>query len=187
MKGDPKSALHCYNDLMRHRTERRALQLFGEKAPRSLVAGNGRRMGTQEAEISAIYLYNAQGNSANDFSGGDSLTIELECSLMKPLLDMALILGIYSEANVKCFETSIPSVRDAFGYLTNRNTFRCHLSELHLLPGLYYINVGLYPTDWNYVYDYHWQMHRLHIMSKQEALPGISGVVSLRPTWSILT
>jgi lipopolysaccharide transport system ATP-binding protein len=186
MMGDPKSAIQFYNDLMRQRTEKKAAQLSGGAAQPSLVVEHGSRIGTQEASVCAVRLYDKQGRTTNALHSGDSLTIELEYNLNKPLSDIALTLGIYTGANIKCFESCIPSVITAIGSLNKPGNLSCHFPGLPLLPGLYYINVGLYPTDWNYVYDYHWQMHPLHVLSKSEGYSGVSGVISLLPVWSAL-
>jgi lipopolysaccharide transport system ATP-binding protein len=58
---------------------------------------------------------------------------------------------------------------------------------LPLLGGRYYIVVGLYPPDWSYIYDYHWQMHLLRMVSQRELSSGVSGVISLEPVWSGLS
>lgn len=184
MQGDPESALQCYNDLMRQRTERRAAQVFEEAARSNIVITQGSRQGSQEATIDAVRIYDVRGNITDRLRTGEHVTIELEYRLIKPISDLAITLGIYSETHVKCFETLIASARAAFGPLAKNGIFSCHLSELPLLAGCYHINVGFYPTDWDYVYDYHWQMHPLYIVDRGEIPPGISGVVSLLPTWS---
>lgn len=186
MIGDPESAIQCYNDLMRQRTEKRAAQLSGGVIKQDLVVDHGSRKGTLEAEICAVNLYNTQGEITNTLDSGDGLTIELEYNLTKPLSDFALALGIFTETNIKCFESCIPSVITVFGSLSKQGRLSCRLSALPLLPGRYYINAGLYPTDWNYVYDYHWQMHPLNVLSKNEGYSGVSGVISLHPAWSAL-
>jgi len=58
---------------------------------------------------------------------------------------MGFTLEIYNELNIKCFETKIVSLSNAFDPLTPRCKFTCQLPELALLPDLYYINIGLYP------------------------------------------
>jgi lipopolysaccharide transport system ATP-binding protein len=89
--------------------------------------------------------------------------------------------------NVKCFEAFLSSVRDTFASFADRGSFRCHLPKVPLLPGRYYINVGLYPTNWNYVYDYHWQMHTLHVVPTNGKPLDASGLVCMNPSWSVLT
>lgn len=186
MQGDPESALDCYNDLMRQRTERKAERLFSKEDQPDLTVTHGTRMGTQEASICAVQLYDIQSRSVDTLVSGGNVTIKLEYNLTKPLSDMVLVLDIHNETNVKCFETCISSVYKTFGSLVQHGNFICHLPELPLLPGLYYINVGLYPTDCSYIYDYHWQMHPLHITGKDRTYSEYSGVVSLRPIWSFM-
>ena len=116
---------------------------------------------------------------------GESLKIEFEYILCKPLTAMGFTLGIYNELNIKCFETKIVSLSNAFDPLTPRCKFTCQLPELPLLPDLYYINIGLYPPKCDYTYDYHRRMHTIFIMSKNGSEPGDSGIVSLRPVWTV--
>jgi len=184
MLGDPESAINCYHDVMRERTERRAAQL-GTPSPPGLSVEHGSRMGTQEASISAVHLFDGHARPTDFIYSGAALTIELEYVLSKPIPDLSLSLGIYSEANIKCFETTVPSIQAFFGRLTEKGTLRCILPELPVLPGHYFIAVGLCPPDWSYVYDYHWQMHPLHILKGNPTPSDISGVVLVRPAWSI--
>jgi lipopolysaccharide transport system ATP-binding protein len=52
-----------------------------------------------------------------------------------------------------------------------------------LAPGRYSINVGFYPTDWSFIYDYHWQMHPLTIVGTAGQLGETSGLVALDGAW----
>jgi lipopolysaccharide transport system ATP-binding protein len=183
MQAEPDSAIRCYEDLMRERTEKRASEVSDVVAP-SLTIAQGSRQGTQEAVISRVDLYDAHGQAVTTLPSGDGLTVELEYQLARPLSDMILSVAIYNELHVKCFETIIPSLKAAFGALSDRGTLRCELPELPLLRGRHYINVGLYPTDWSYVYDYQWQMHELWMVGPDEPLFDTSGVIALRPVWS---
>jgi lipopolysaccharide transport system ATP-binding protein len=141
-------------------------------------------MGTQEATIGTVHLFDGQDRAVDWVYSGSSLTIELEYLLQKPLPDMALTLGIYTESNIKCFETHISSTRAAFGPLAEKGRLLCHLPEIPLLPGHYYINVGFWPTDWSFFYDYHWQMHPLTVVNEKTMSIDVTGVVLIRPNWS---
>jgi lipopolysaccharide transport system ATP-binding protein len=185
MQSDPESALRCHEDLMRQRTERRAVQVFGTELPPSLTIEEGSRQGTQEASIETVRLTNAGGETVASMQSGDSLTIELEYRLTRPLNDLVLSLAIHNEAHVKCFETIIPSVQAAFGTLGERGRLVCRFPTLPLIAGRYYIDPGLYPTDWGYVYDYHWQMHNVTIIDEGEQNAQVSGVAALHPKWSV--
>ncbi|MDH4231472.1 MAG: polysaccharide ABC transporter ATP-binding protein, partial [Nitrospirota bacterium] len=84
MQGEPESALQCYHDLMRQRTEKRAAEL-SDGAPRAgLTVERSSRLGTQEASLSAVHLFNTKGEPADSIYSGDGLTIELEYCMEKP-------------------------------------------------------------------------------------------------------
>ncbi|MGB7293523.1 MAG: ABC transporter ATP-binding protein [Thermodesulfobacteriota bacterium] len=183
---EPDLAIPFYNDLMRKRTERRSAQLYGDDEKPNLTTEKGVRMGTQEATISSFQVYDVNGKSTNHLHSGESLTIEIKYKLLKPVTDMALMLGIYNDIHVKCFETHFPSIVDAFGQLDERCTIFCRLPNLPLIEGHYYLNVGLYPTNWEHVYDYHWQMHPFYITSgDQKNMSNVTGVISIAPEWSV--
>ncbi|MEW6053683.1 MAG: ABC transporter ATP-binding protein [Nitrospirota bacterium] len=183
MQGDPESAISCYHDLMRQRSERRAENLSGEIRQHALPE-RGSRLGTQEAFIHAVNIYDNSGTATDSILSGEALTLELQYRLVKPVSDMALTLGIYSTKNVKCFEATLNSTSAMFGTPEEHGRFICHIPELHLLSGQYFINVGIYPCNWDFVYDYHWQMHVLHVVEKQEHASNITGVISVNPRWS---
>ncbi len=185
MQGAPDSAIACYIELMRQRTERRATELGESAIQVAPNIGQGSRQGTQEAQLEAVDVCDARGDLLSYIPTGADVTIRLSYRLAKPMSDLALILGIYSESNVKCFETAIPSLSAAFGPPTEAGSFFCRLPALPLLPGRYYINAGLYPVDWDYLYDYHWQMHELRIVNETQYVQSDSGVISLHPVWSI--
>ena len=184
-QGDPESAIRCYHDLMRQRTEKRASEVWSGETHPNLSIERGRRLGTHEATIDAVHLLDGTGRDIYTFLSGEEVNIVLQYSVTTALSDMALILGIYSETNVKCFETTVPSARAAFGNLSAEGKLCCRLPKLPLLSGRYYIDIGLYPTDWNYLYDYHWHIHVLNVETPNGTPPGVSGVIFVTPVWSI--
>lgn len=186
MQAAPEEALRCYNDLMRQRTDRRAKELGNTQAAQSVAGREGSRQGTQEAQITDIRLYDTTGQSTKSVPSGDGLVVQLSYQLAQPVSDLILSLGLWNENNTKCFETIIPSFQAQFGPLGQQGTISCSFPELPLLAGRYFLNVGLYPTDWAYVYDYHWQMHDIYVTSAENT--GLtSGVVALEPVWLDLT
>lgn len=182
MQGDPETAILCYEDLMRKRTEKRAAEIT-QAAP-VIAIGQGNRQGTFEAIITSVTLRGMDGQVATTISSGAGLAIELEYQLANPIPDMTLSLGIFSEAHVNCFEVIVPSIRAQFGAPSMHGRLICQIPELPLLGGRYYVNVGLHPNDWAYIYDYHWQMHHIDIVSDESPLVELSGIAALKPTWS---
>jgi len=182
----PEPALRCYSDLMRQRTERRLAAIAGRTTvPLSGPSGRGSRQGTQEAVVEAVRLCDAEGRALDRVVSGQSLAIELDYRLGCPVDDFAVSLGLYTAGHVKCWEMSLSSAAAVVGPLGTTGTLRCSVDCLALLPGSYAVNVGLYPPDFAFVYDYHWDMHVVWVHG-QAAAPGteVTGVIALAARWS---
>ena len=188
MQGDPKSALSCYHDLMRLRTEKRIAQLSGGTVTAALIVNQGSRQGTQEATIAAVRLYDSDGKATDTVQSGEGLIVELEICMTPPIKDAACTVGIYSDAQVKCFESAIPSVQAISSSASAHQIIRCEMRVLPLLAGCYFINVALYPTDWAYRYDFHWHMYPLQIQSNDRPTGSYTtGMVSIDTRWALKT
>ena len=186
MQDEPHNAIQYYYKLMNQRNQSRAALIYGEDQLPNLETESGARLGTQEVGINSVQFYNSLRNPTTSIRSGESLTIELKYRITKPVSDFALVIGIYSELDVKCFETIVPSIKASFGTPDESTSMICHLSELPLIEGCYYINVGIYPTNWDFIYDYHFQMHPLYVTSRNGTnSQGLSGILSLNPEWSI--
>jgi lipopolysaccharide transport system ATP-binding protein len=117
---------------------------------------------------------------------GAPLTVELEYHRLNTVSDMACVVGIFNENNyTKCFETYIPSVQTAAGTLSEGGSIRCRLPQVPLVPARYYIDVGLFPPDWSFVYDHHQAMHPLQVMDESGIPADVSGVLMVRPDWAV--
>jgi lipopolysaccharide transport system ATP-binding protein len=183
MQGAPEEAISCYQDLLRERSERRAREVFGENAPKQQQSSGARR-GSQEASINRIAFYDIDSRRQIDgISSGQGLRVELDYSLQRPMEDMIMVLGFFTAENVKCYETQVPSMAAAFGPLKEQGHVACSIQALPLQAGIYYVNVGLYPLDWSFTYDYHWQMHPVFIGDTTGNEGIISGMVRMDAQW----
>ncbi len=186
MQGDPQSALASYHDLLRQRTETRAASLAERTGLSPLATKKGSRQGTLEASITAVHLYDRQDQPLEKLESGQGLRMTLTYRIAPSINDLALLVGIYNETHVKCFEVSISSMASTFGTLSPEGMITCTIKSLPLLTGEYFVNGGLYPTDWSFIYDYHWGMHSFHIYRPERERAQISGVVDIEATWSSL-
>jgi lipopolysaccharide transport system ATP-binding protein len=184
LRDAPERALQRYDEIMSERTARRAHAL-GRPASAAPATGAGERQGTHEATIDAVRIAGPDGRDGAPLDEGGRVTIELDYRLHAPLPDLALSLGIYSTARVKCWEALLPSAAAVFGPLAERGTVRCELPALPLLRGRYHVSVGLYPPGCDYVYDYHWEMHPFAVAGPAAADAEVSGVLALAPTWTV--
>lgn len=185
MQGDPQTAVACYHDLMRQRSEVRSAKVGEDKAATRLTFSQGKRLGTEEVQITSFAVYDNHGRRTETVASGTAVTVEVSFSINEPVKDMAFTLGIFSDTHVKVSEVTIASTHDLFGQLSDSGTIRCEFGPLPLLPGTYFLNMGFYPIDWSRAFDYHWQMHPLYITGESVAYRGVSGIVSLDPRCSV--
>jgi len=183
LKADPEHALLRYEQIMAERTSRRIESLGLQSAVPPVATGS--REGTQEASIVGLRLLDSEGRETEDVSSGSDVYVELEYRLHAPVADMALILAIWQGDATKCVETVVPSVVSAFDRLPDRGVVRCRLPELRLAAGSYFLNAGLYPTDWGFTYDFQWQMHAFAIAAKPSAGENVSGILAVSPEWQL--
>jgi lipopolysaccharide transport system ATP-binding protein len=162
-QSDPESALTCYYDLMLQRTEKRARQISHAHTSSILTTTQGNREGTQECSITAVRVYDGRGQLTECVETGSALAIELDLQKAEHITDLACTVGIFSHSHVKCWEVAMPSLQAVSGVIKSDHSMRVELPSLPLVPGRYFINIGLYPPDWGYLYDRHWQMYPLNI------------------------
>ena len=187
MQGDPEAGISCYRDLMKQRTEKQAAKVSSDNSG-SIQVERGSRLGTMEASIETVRIKKAKGNDVESFQSNDSIVFELELRINPSVKDAIFVLGIYTDTNLKCFEEAIESIRDSFGNFFRSGLLRCQFPSLPLIPGNYFLNLGLYPSDRAYAYDYHWQMHVFQIEGREHSLfRKTSGIVALNPKWTIST
>ncbi|MCC2642054.1 MAG: transporter related [Nitrospira sp.] len=172
-QSDAKSALSCYYDLMRQRTEKRTQQTHAARTPSLLPMVQGNREGTHECSLFDVRVYDGRGALTDSLETGSGLTIEFELQKPDHIADLACTVGIFSDSHVKCWEAAIPSLQAVFGIIKSGHRMRIDLTSLPLVPGRYFINLGLYPPDWSYLYDRHWQMYPLNITGTNTSRPGV--------------
>ena len=187
MQGDPQAAVACYHDLMRQRSEVRSAKVGEDKAATRLTFSQGKRLGTEEVQITSFEVYDNHGRRTETVASGTVITVEVGFSITESVKDMAFTLGIFSDTHVKCSEVTIASTQNLFGQISHSGTIRCEFGPLPLLPGTYFLNVGFYPTDWSRAFDYHWQMHPIYLTGDSTAYRGVSGIVALDSHCSMKT
>ena len=181
LQADPATAVKRYNDLLQQRTEKRAAQLGTEGPSPTLRINDGFRMGTREATLTDIRLYNEKGELTSAMTGESGLVVEFGYDFGQHVTDAALVLGVYSEMDIKCFETYMDSLKMELDTSGQRGLVRCHFPHLPLAAGKYYVNLGLRPPDQSYVYDYYWKIHSFTISDSAGCGRWNSGLVSLDP------
>ena len=162
--GKPEEVYGAYREAMRRETEQRVEALpeaLRERADRD--SQTDRRFGTRELEIVSVRI-SPEDPKVGAADGGPPLEIELVLEPKSPVEDPIVAVSLHRVADgLKVLDVSTQGDGALLGRVERRAIVRLSLDHLDVEPGSYYFDVGVYERDWSYVYDYHWQAHRLHV------------------------
>ncbi len=64
--------------------------------------------------------------------------------------------------------------------VSERTDVRLDIERLDLSPQEYVLDIGVYPADWSYAYDFHWHAYPLHVTGDR----GGEALMQLPLRWS---
>jgi lipopolysaccharide transport system ATP-binding protein len=135
------------------------------------------RMGSMEAEVTDLRFV---GHDTGPFSigTGASLGVEIGYARHQPVETIVCSVAFVRDSKkvlvitCTCGEAGELPMRDSA-------TLRLALGELPLTPGEYEVEVGLYPSDWRYAYDCHWDAYRVTVTGADS-----EGYLRVPATWT---
>ncbi|HSL03991.1 MAG TPA: polysaccharide ABC transporter ATP-binding protein, partial [Nitrospiraceae bacterium] len=89
MQGDAQTAVSCYHDLMRQRSEILSAKVGKDAAATRLIFSQGKRLGTEEVQITSLVVYDNHGRKTETVASGAAITVEVGFSITEPVKDMA--------------------------------------------------------------------------------------------------
>ncbi|MEI4473682.1 ABC transporter ATP-binding protein [Frigidibacter sp. MR17.24] len=122
------------------------------------------RFGTQEAQIAAVRLLDAAGAPAERILSGAALTVEMDCRRMNVAGGVVLGVTICTEDDTPVFDTNTALHEVDVLVAETEGRFRLEIARLDLVPGRYFVDVGLYEADWERLYDRHTHVYELEIV-----------------------
>jgi len=127
------------------------------------------RFGSQEMTITAVELLDSAGQAVSEIESGDAVTVRITYTRRHATASLIVGVTIARSDQYICYEThSQPPDQNQ-----QASTVTLHLARLDLSPGLYYFDVGLYESNWEYAYDYHWHAYPLTVRSATTDTKGI--------------
>jgi lipopolysaccharide transport system ATP-binding protein len=126
------------------------------------LAINKNRFGSLEAEVTGVNLCDAQNRPVTEITSGQPLNVTISYQASIP---MAPIFGltISRPDGFICYDTSTAATGLATPTLTGNGQILLSLERLDLIPGDYFVDVGIYEHNWAYAYDYHWHVYPLTV------------------------
>lgn len=119
------------------------------------------RVGTQEATVESVELRGPSGKAG--LAAGEPLELRLVLRAQRgSVLDPILQVTIHREHDdALCLEVNTQG-QASLGRL-GETRLALTLDRLDLVPGRYFVDVGLYRADWEVVYDFHWHAYALDV------------------------
>jgi lipopolysaccharide transport system ATP-binding protein len=157
--GAPDEVAAMYEEQMNIETLRRT-----PDAPPSVSAGGIRlvpkqnRLGSLEAEISNVEL-----RPAGVLTSGDPLEVEFDLDARAGVRSPIFVVSITREDGTVCIDTSTRAAQVEVPDLAGRAHVHFTVDRLELGTGRYFVNVGVYETEWSYAYDHHVNAYPLQI------------------------
>jgi lipopolysaccharide transport system ATP-binding protein len=169
--GEVAAVVDAYRDAGRPET------LARRPAPHDAAPQLGdTRFGSQELVVEGGALSDAQ------LPSGAPLTVELDLAPRRAgIADAHVVVEVRRAADeLVCHEASTAGGGLALGSVDHPVSVSLTIDALALVPGDYFVTVGVYPPDWEYAYDYWWRWRPLRITGQ----PGAHGVVAARHRWA---
>jgi lipopolysaccharide transport system ATP-binding protein len=139
------------------------------------------RFGSQELTIEGVAILGPGGVPATAVSSGGSVSFTMELrphrfDIVDPIVAVTLIRVADELVCAEC--SSVGALR--LGKLERPRAITLTLDRLDLRPGDYVLDVGVYPADWAFAFDFHARAYPLRVTGE----PGGEGVLRPPHRWS---
>lgn len=154
-----------YSNEMLSETQRRTpkVQPVVELSTGIKLQVNENRFGSLEMQISQVRLLANTGLPVEQLESGQPLLIHIEYAAPQPVASPVFGVTISQEDGFVCYDTNTAAANITLPTLQGQGYFSLNIERLDLVSGKYFINVGIYEQNWQYVYDYHWHVYPLII------------------------
>ena len=176
--GSADAAVAAYREAGRQETLARTPAAGSADGPLALHVN---RFGSQELTIEGVAVLGPDGVPATEVSSGGSVSFSMD--LRPHRFDIADPIVVVTLIRVRdelvCAEwSSLGALR--LGKLDRPRAITLTLDRLDLKPGDYVLDVGVYPGDWAFAYDFHARAYPLRVTGEL----GGEGVLRPPQRWS---
>jgi lipopolysaccharide transport system ATP-binding protein len=184
-QGDPDEVVDRYYALILDETKKRT-PITAEAAVTQCgkeLRINENRFGSLEVEIKKVVLKNSLGLPLGDIYCGDPLTVEIDFLTNKAIKSPNFVINICDDrGRVYCSMNNV-SKQFMFSTIEGKCKIALHIDRLDLNVGEYYVDVGIYDSNWSYAYDFHCQVYSFFINS---TINNVEGIISPPHRWELI-
>lgn len=159
--GSPDQVVSAYREAMQRMTQQRtpSTQPDQQTAGGEVLSVNRNRFGSLEVELHDVLMLDRRGAPVTILPADHSLTLDLAWRVQQLPKSVIFNVGIFNADGLLLCEVFSPPGSLA----SHQGRIRLTFDRLDLASGCYRLDVGVYPADWSYAYDYHWQAYHLQV------------------------
>jgi len=130
----------------------------------TILTTHTNRLGSLEAEITGVRLFDGLGREVHTLQSGDSLVVQIDYVFHRPVESAWFQVQVVRDRR-KVIVTNCECGLGTEHDLGALGTLRLEIDRLELVEGQYFVDVGLYQGQWDYAYDYHTEVYPLRVAS----------------------
>jgi lipopolysaccharide transport system ATP-binding protein len=175
--GPAEAVIREYRDAMRSTTLERTPP-HGARQDDLELRRN--RFGSQELVIEGVRIL---GRAEGELEVGGRLDVQFELRPTQGRVRSPIVsVSIHRVADgVLCYDSSTQADGVVIGDIERPLAVELSFPRLHLLPGGYALDLGVYEADWAFAYDYHWHAYGFTVLGGSPD----RGVFRPRHEWTI--
>jgi lipopolysaccharide transport system ATP-binding protein len=162
--GAAETVVDEYREAMHSQTRERTPAPEDSAGPLELRRN---RFGSQEAMIEDVELRDGLGGPVVDLLSGAPLEVSftVRTTPRRPVFEpiVGLTISRATDGTI-CCETNTVSQGLFVSEIAGERRFTLRFERLDLIPGEYFIDVGVYEGGWSHAYDYHFHVYPLRVM-----------------------
>jgi ABC-type polysaccharide/polyol phosphate transport system ATPase subunit len=149
-----------------------------KEAEAAVAAGDARRWGSREIELTSVRLRDASGQERYLYESGEPCTVHLAYRVHRPVDEPVFGIGIFRKDGVCCYGTNTAIDEVHLGKLSGDGELTVRLDRLDLVEGEYLLDVAVHAPD-GHPYDYHSRLYAFAVRARVKDV----GIARLAHTW----
>lgn len=157
--GEPEVVAGQYRTEMRSQSQQRTPNMPNQMASSGIeLRVNENRFGSQEVSIRDVVI-----TPTDPLAPGDALEVQIHYEAQAPIELPIVGVSISQHDGQVCLDTNTAIAQACTGTFEKNGCITLKIQRLDLVPGDYFVDVGIYEKSWAYAYDYHWHVYPLQI------------------------
>jgi lipopolysaccharide transport system ATP-binding protein len=165
--GDAADVVEEYRESMHNETFERTPTPAAAPTDKGGLILRTNRFGSQEITIEDVQVVGPPPGGAVEPDGSLAIDFTLRrdgSAIAEPVVGVS-VYRVGSE--IACCEATTDNDEVSVGIVHGQARVSFQWDEIELLPGEYVVDVGVYESNWEYAYDYHWHAYSFRVLGEE--------------------